>query len=200
MKRSPAVVFAVVALFVLGACGGGDKKPTTSAATTASTAGDSLKVWQTAPPWPLTDRQADRIADAGLPLLTAEGTKVHYHAHLDVFRNGDPVTVPANIGIDYQRQVISPLHTHDDSGIVHVEGLKDEPITLGQFLTEWGVRVESDCTGDICPPDPIAVYVDGVKQTGPVTELVFKSRQEVALVLGTPPKTIPSTFANMPAQ
>ncbi len=194
MKRSPSILI-FIALFLLGACAGGDKKPSPSA-TTASTAADSLKVWQTAPPWPLTDRQGERIAEAGLPLLTAEGTKVHYHAHLNVFHDGERVTVPANIGIDYQRGVISPLHTHDDSGLIHVEALVDEPVTVGQLLTEWGLRIADDCIADTCPPAEIALYVSGAKQNGPATEHVFKSQEEITLTLGPPPTKIPSVYTS----
>lgn len=199
MKRSLALVAAAVTLLAVGACGSESKRPSSSD-TTVTTLEQALKVWKTAPPWPVADRQAERITEAGLPLLSAEGTIVHYHAHLDVFHNGEPVSVPANIGIDYSAQKISPLHTHDDSGIVHVEALEDEAVTLGQFLTEWGVRVDGDCIGDICGANASAVYVDGVKQSTPVSALVLKSRQQIALVLGTPPQRIPSTYANMPAQ
>ncbi|HCC38650.1 MAG TPA: hypothetical protein DEQ49_01720, partial [Arthrobacter bacterium] len=42
-----------------------------------------------------------RIKAAGLDILNAEGTADHYHAHLDVFVDGKPVTVPAEIGFSF---------------------------------------------------------------------------------------------------
>lgn len=192
MKRSLAAAAALVVL-ALGACSNGDGNDGTDD-TTTSTVDQSLKVWKTKPPWPLGDRQADRIAEAGLPALTSEGNVVHFHAHLDVFDHGEAVKVPASIGIDLAAQRISPMHTHFDTGIIHVEAEADEPVTLGQFLTEWGVRVDDDCIGDVCPPEPIGLYVNGQKQPGPVDEFVIKPNLEIALVLGAPPATIPATY------
>ncbi|MCU1449172.1 MAG: hypothetical protein JWP02_1342 [Acidimicrobiales bacterium] len=42
---------------------------------------------------------------------------------------------------------ISPLHTHDESGVLHVENDKERQITLGQLFTEWGVRFNDQCVG-----------------------------------------------------
>ncbi len=41
-----------------------------------------------------------RLADIGLPALSAEGTVLHIHQHLDLIVNGSPVTIPAGIGIN----------------------------------------------------------------------------------------------------
>lgn len=131
---------------------------------------------------------------AGLPQLTKEGSVVHFHSHLDVFHNGTPVKVPNNIGIDFETQRISPLHTHYESGIIHVEAEEDEPVTIGMFLTEWGVRNDADCIGDICGADKIALFVNGQKITGPARNYVITPNLQIALVLGTPPATIPATY------
>lgn len=193
MQRLFSVLFVLAALG-LGACGNKSNDEPAANDPTVTTLDQSLKVWMAKPPWPLGDRQADRITEAGLPQLKAEANVVHFHSHLDVFDNGESVEVPANIGIDFVRQRISPLHTHQNSGIMHVEAADDTDVTLGQFVTEWGVRIEGDCIGDVCAPDPIALYVNGVKQTGVPTEFVIKPNLEIALVLGTPPEKIPSTY------
>jgi hypothetical protein len=138
---------------------------------------------------------SERIMAAGLPLLTAEGSLVHFHAHLDVFDNGQPVTVPAYVGIDFTKAVISPLHTHFDTGVLHVESAATEAVTLGQFLTEWGVRITDGCIGDVCAPGPIALYVNGQQQTGDPRSFVIAPDIEIALILGTPPTKIPKGYA-----
>ncbi len=33
---------------------------------------------------------------------------------------------------------MAPLHTHDDTGIIHVESTIDRNYTLGEFLSIWG--------------------------------------------------------------
>jgi hypothetical protein len=131
---------------------------------------------------------------AGVPQLTAEGSVVHYHSHLDVFYNGEPVEVPANVGIDLEVGRISPLHTHQPTGILHVEDNDDKELTLGQFLTEWGVRNNDKCIADICDASQIQLFVNGEKQAGSVVDFVLKPNLQMALVLGTPPEIIPATY------
>src|SRR5205823_14298698 len=47
------------------------------------------------------------------------------------------VTIPANMGISSAPKFISPLHTHDATGVVHVESPTIETFTLGQFFDVW---------------------------------------------------------------
>ncbi|MEZ2388250.1 hypothetical protein AB6813_01655 [bacterium RCC_150] len=143
----------------------------------------------------------ERIKAAGLDILTAEGTAEHYHAHLDVLVNGKPVVVPADIGFSFgadgQPNGISALHTHDTSGVIHIEaptaGLK---YTLGQVLTEWGVLDGKDATGaQHGGTSGWTVYVNGSKQDGPVTGVVLKAHDEIVLSYGTAPSPLPTSFA-----
>ena len=179
IRRLSVVVMLLVAL---AACGGGNKgndgandEPSSSAVTAKQQTG--------APPWPLGDNQAQRMVDAGQPQLRSEGSVVHYHAHLDVFYNGETVLVPAGIGIDLDKEVISPLHTHQPSGIVHVEAEKDTEFNVAQLLTEWGVK----------PDLAVKVYVNGDESPRGLGT-VIRGNTEIALVFGTPPAQIPSTY------
>ncbi len=87
-------------------------------------------------PAPLPYQNGETIG--GIPCDTAaHDNETHYHAHLEVYVNGQPVTVPGDIG----RQ--SPgclywLHTHDTDGIIHIEAPKDQTYKLGQFFDIWG--------------------------------------------------------------
>lgn len=74
---------------------------------------------------------------------------MHIHPQLSVKANGQAITVPENVGIDktlwkdhsldkYGMQEMSPLHTHDDSGSIHVESSVERDYTLGEFLNVWG--------------------------------------------------------------
>ncbi|MGT2461137.1 hypothetical protein [Sinomonas atrocyanea] len=145
----------------------------------------------------------ERIARAGLKVLPAEGTAEHYHAHLDVFFNGKPVTVPADIGVaegpDGKPTGISPLHTHDTSGIVHVEAATaGQAYTLGQLLTEWGILDGQDATtagtsrGTL---DGWGAYVDGAKYGGPLADLRINAHDEIVLYFGSAPEKVPDSFA-----
>jgi hypothetical protein len=48
---------------------------------------------------------------------------MHIHAHLDVFKNGQTNPIPPNTGT-IPNQCIYWLHTHDDTGVIHVESHK----------------------------------------------------------------------------
>jgi hypothetical protein len=77
---------------------------------------------------------------AALRLPGQSDTRFHIHALLRIYVDGRPVPVPAQIGIDPQGRFLAPLHTHDATGIVHIESDRPYPFTLGQFFTIWGVR------------------------------------------------------------
>jgi hypothetical protein len=148
----------------------------------------------------------EHVAAAGLPGFTSEKLFFHVHAHLDVFVDGGAVPVPAGVGISddlgrafqegksrCDRPCISPLHTHDDSGVLHVENDKDRQITLGQLFTEWGVRFTADCVGASCAPDKAhKVYVGGREFSGDASAIVLKDKEEIAVVIGSPPANVPS--------
>lgn len=145
---------------------------------------------------------AERINRAGLKVLDAEGTAEHYHAHLDVFFDGKPVQVPEGIGIatgpDGKPTGISPLHTHDTSGIVHVEAATaGQSYTLGQLLTEWGILDGQDTTtagtsrGIL---DGWGAYVNGEKYGGPLADMRINAHDEIVLFFGAAPAKVPSSF------
>jgi hypothetical protein len=88
--------------------------------------------------------------------------------------NGTKQVVPAEIGIITSPQVVfSPLHTHDTSGIVHVESPTVRSFTLGEFFDVWGVRFTPTCIGGYCTQGDrtLRVYVDGQLATGDPTTL-----------------------------
>ena len=157
---------------------------------------DSLVGVQTGPaPWNAAlDTLPDRLKPLGLNALTNEGEVVHIHQHLDVFVNGKKVTVPSQIGI-YDGQFLTELHTHDASGIMHVESPTKRTFDLAQFFGVWGVRLTPSCVGGYCKElTPWRLYVDGKPYQGDPRALELKAHQEIAIVIGTPPKVIPSKY------
>lgn len=125
-------------------------------------------------------------AAAGLQMLDREMLEVHYHAHLDVVVRRVAIEVPANIGIDVRRHRISPLHTHDTSGIVHIESAVDIPFTLGQFFAEWGQPLTADRVGPVAvrPGEQLRVYRNGKRESGDLGRLRFRAHDEIVVWLG----------------
>ncbi len=80
---------------------------------------------------------------------------MHNHVSLNVTIGGKPIIVPTHIGMTqtgifvdpslfaehsldkYGMEGMSPLHTHDNSGLIHVESNTVRDYTLGEFLDIW---------------------------------------------------------------
>ena len=141
-----------------------------------------------------------RLEALGLPALSREGTVLHIHQHLDVFVRGRRIAVPAGIGIDAVGGFISPIHTHDASGIVHVESPDVRTFTLGQLFGVWGVRLSRRCLGGYCArgADRLRVYADGRPFAGDPRVLPLAPHAEIVVAFGTPkqlPRPLPARYA-----
>ena len=80
---------------------------------------------------------------------------LHNHVNLNVTYNGQALKVPEHIGMveigkaqdpllygdhsldNYGMEGMSPLHTHDASGSIHVEANTKRDFMLGEFLDIW---------------------------------------------------------------
>jgi hypothetical protein len=139
------------------------------------------------PPWPL---PADSLAGAraaGLAIAPAEGTTTHFHTHLDLLVNGQKVTVPANLGISTASGMLAELHTHDDTGILHIESPStNKRYTLAQVFSEWNVRLTPTQIGGLTTDatHTLTAYVDGKQQTGDPAAIQLTPHREIALVYG----------------
>lgn len=169
--------------------------------------GATVTMSTAAAPWPapvLLDngqQSAAYIAAAGLP-YAEEMLAVHYHAHIDVLVDGKPVPVPLGLGyVATGSKVVglAPLHTHDDSGIIHIENDVPATFVLGQVFTEWGVRFTSSCLGAYCTGGgkELAVFVGGKRQSGDPTRIVLTKHEEIAVVYGTQEQMtkVPSSYS-----
>lgn len=141
-----------------------------------------------------------RLASINLPALSAEGSKLHTHQHLDIFIHGKPVAVPADIGIDQAGGFISDLHVHDATGVIHVESPEVRDFTFGQFMDVWGVKFDPSHLGSYVAnsTDKLNLYVNGQKVSGDPSNLKLEAHQEIVLSYGTDaelPNPIPSSYA-----
>jgi hypothetical protein len=148
-------------------------------------------------PWPANAAEsAARATALGLP---PSGTTMHEHANLQVFIDGQQQPVPANIGINESAGTIQSIHTHDGTGVVHLESSKARTFTLGEFFGVWGVRFTPSCVGGYCNDgqNQIRVYVDGKEQTDAASDIPLDDQSVIVVTYGTEkqlPDPIPSTF------
>lgn len=152
----------------------------------------------TPPPWPAPADATAAARAAGLPMLTEEGAVEHIHAHLDVLVDGRPAQVPAMLGIDQNRASISPLHTHDPSGVVHIESPVARRFSLGELFSEWDLSLSADNIGGLRAGDgkTVRVFVNGKQQNGNPAAVTFTAHDEVAVLYGSPRpgENVPSRY------
>ncbi|HEX2583900.1 MAG TPA: hypothetical protein VHL14_02120 [Steroidobacteraceae bacterium] len=122
----------------------------------------------------------------------------HVHAHLSIYLNGQALAVPATIGI-VQTSPTShcnyAVHTHDSSGIIHVEAPAAATFTLGQLFALWGQPLSfNDVAGN--PGVPVVVYVTDnnvvTQYTGDLAAIELSSHREITIQLGTAITEIPN--------
>lgn len=128
----------------------------------------------------------------GIECDTTEYVTFHVHAHLDIFVDGHPLTVPAFIGIENNNHCLYWLHTHTPDGVMHIESPQERGFTLGQFFDIW----QSTSTG-LPPNEEPIIYVNGQAVTTSLKDTPLHAHDEITLVYGNPPTNIP-TFYQFP--
>jgi hypothetical protein len=118
----------------------------------------------TPPPWGAPRDAISYITAAGLEAQPLSNENSHV-VELRITVDHAPVEVPASVGIDRVRALQAPVHTHDTSGQVWLEGRETDAVTLGQFFTVWGVRFDDQCLGSAC--GTLVVTVDGKVSSAP---------------------------------
>ena len=118
---------------------------------------------------------------------------MHIHSNLNVTVNGKSLIVPNGIGINstlwndhsldkfgterkttifgMMTPAMSPLHTHDSSGTIHVESTEYRNYTLGQFLNIWGMPLEGS---------KVSLFID-VNSTENYSDYVLKDMEKMIL-------------------
>jgi uncharacterized C2H2 Zn-finger protein len=132
----------------------------------------------------------------GVQCEPLEGTMFHIHAHLDLFVNEKIVTIPAGIGIK-PNECLYWIHTHDTSGVIHIESPQQMRFTLSQFIEVW------DNTAGISPKfgeltndnKDLKIFVNGTEIHDTYDKIVLSSHDEIVIVSGKMPDTIPSSYS-----
>ncbi|MFY9873262.1 MAG: hypothetical protein WAK17_26425, partial [Candidatus Nitrosopolaris sp.] len=132
----------------------------------------------------------------GIGCNPMEQAVFHVHAHLDIIINGVYFLVPSQIGIP--SNCFYWLHTHDESGIVHIEAPMHRDFTLGQFFDIWNKKLSNDQIFNYVANanNPLNVYINGTKVPDGTNyrDIKLNAHDEIAIVYGTPPSTIPSSY------
>jgi hypothetical protein len=114
----------------------------------------------------------------GISCGGSEMLNYHIHAHLTLYQNGRAVPVPAYVGIPYSSAINASgqhtcfywLHTHDASGVVHIESPTHDLYTLGQFFDIWHYTSLWDAQGGLAGPAGLVVdssFVNALRSAKP---------------------------------
>ena len=80
----------------------------------------------------------------GVPCdTTGHDNDYHIHAHVSIYINGKQAQIPAQVGIPTDGSCLYWLHTHDTSGVIHIEAPAGRNFTLGTFFNLWGQEFSS---------------------------------------------------------
>jgi hypothetical protein len=118
---------------------------------------------------------------------STEQLTYHVHAHLSLYINGRPVTVPAYIGIDNNNQCFYWLHTHDGSGVIHIEAPQQGNYTLGTFFHLWDQRFSQlGYPQQLNQTAGWKVYVNGQPYNGDFHNIALSTHMLITMAYNTP--------------
>lgn len=163
----PALIAALAAVAALAlGCGSSSDPPPGK-----TIAGPGLQTSQ--PPWkPEYVHLHERLKLIGIPAGGHEN--FHVHAMLHVYVNGLLSPVPAEIGIEASKGFETSLHTHDSTGIIHMEAPHRYPFTLGDFFAVWGVKLGPAQVGALTGlgGDHLHFYLNGKPLANPAAHVM----------------------------
>lgn len=116
----------------------------------------------------------------------------HIHIYLSMFINGQASQLPAYIGIPQDSSGNSAcyywLHTHDSSGVVHIESPSTEVFTLGQFIDEWDQQfVSLGFPPELLLKSGWTIWVNGQKSnSSSFTSIPLEAHDIITLAYNSP--------------
>ncbi len=111
----------------------------------------------------------------------------HVHAHVMMYVNGTKTSMPANVGIAPDGSCLYWLHTHDDSGVIHIEAPAGVSVTFGNFLDIWQQRfLQLGYPSQLSDSTGWQVYVNGKPFTGDFRTIPLQSHTLITLAYHSP--------------
>jgi hypothetical protein len=116
----------------------------------------------------------------------------HIHAHVTMYINGQPQSIPQNIGIAQGQQGGNAtcfywLHTHDTSGVIHIEAPAKEPFTFGQFLDEWNQQFQSQgFPSQLLLTTGWTIWINGKSYHGTLNSIPLAAHNIITLAYNSP--------------
>jgi hypothetical protein len=183
------VVLVVAAVVIVGVLL--TSKHSTPAASTSPQNGDTSTAILAS-----TTGQATGATIDGVGNNTMEQVLFHIHAHLAIYVNGQQKLIPYGVGIvpPYQLQQTADgpfvgggskyywLHTHDETGVIHIESPEQRTFTLGNFFDIWKQPLSSTQVGPA--KGKVTAIVNGKAYTGDPKNIPLTAHAVIQLNVG----------------
>ena len=123
----------------------------------------------------------------------------HIHAYVAIYINGKASPLPASVGIPQSSSGSATcfywLHTHDTSGVIHIESPSNEVFTFGQFRDEWDQQFVS--LG--FPPELLLngwqIWINGKVYNGSLASVPLEAHNIITLAYNSPGVKPVTTYA-----
>ncbi len=154
--------------------------------------------------------QAQQIVDAnygpidGVYCSSNEQLSYHIHAHLSIYINGAQVPLVANTGIapigvtsNANVTCFYWLHTHDATGVIHIESPTTKLYTLNQFFDIWE---KFSSSSSALPPELLSsngwiIYVNGKQVNTDFSHLQLHAHDLITIAYNSPGIKPDTTYA-----
>ena len=131
----------------------------------------------------------------GINCDALEQTAYHIHAHVTIWINGQQVQIPQSIGIAPDQSCLYWLHTHDSSGVIHIEAPNKVSPTLGNFLDIWGQKFpQLGYHDELALPAGWTAYVNGKQVNTTFNQLVLQPHMVITIAYNSPNITPDASF------
>lgn len=125
-------------------------------------------------------RPRQPITDVMAACVQHDGVGMHIHPHLKIVIDGEERTIPSEVGI--AQGCMRPIHTHDDTGMIHLEFPTTQEVRLGQFFQIWQQSFSQQQILDrtIGAEDVLRVTVNG-EETSELENLVLHDKDDIVI-------------------
>lgn len=114
----------------------------------------------------------------------ASSQTFHIHPHLQIIIGGQNQVIPGSIGL-VSPTCNRPIHTHDETGKIHIEFDRPYDFTLGQFFQVWGKNFNQlEVMGHRVDRTHILTMTVGGQPNSDFDKLVLRDNQQIVVTYG----------------
>ena len=131
--------------------------------------------------WWVATMPSSASADVMDLCIQHQNIKLHTHPELSIRIKGKTTEIPANVGVS--AACMRPVHTHDGSGVIHVEFPGPRNVPVKDFFKVWEKKFTPECIFDNCNgvEGQLRMTVNG-KENIEFGEYLMKDRDRIEII------------------